>query len=187
MSAQHLHPARNFHAANTVGQGATACIDAQDNGGDTPLHVAAAEGYGSTEGQGRVLEKLLELGADPSLRNTAGDSILHVAAAGGHAVMVARLVDFGVAVNARNNRGSTALLNAANRSDLDMVTLLLDGGASSGIANDNGTTPLMAAATHGHIAICTRGEGGGQLHGTRGQRRQDRSERNVGGRGRTAI
>jgi ankyrin repeat protein len=53
-------------------------VNAQDSGGDTPLHWATWR-----DGR-RLVEGLLAQGADPPLCNAAGMTPLDVATAGGH-------------------------------------------------------------------------------------------------------
>lgn len=82
-------------------------VDARDNLGSSPLHVAAA--------CGRVIiaRLLLYNGADPCLTNTAGQTPLHGAASANRADTVELLDGAGVDVMARDNAGRTPLHAAA--------------------------------------------------------------------------
>ena len=94
--------------------------------GATPLMLAAGMGsfgrqsrrgvavidFGKVEPESRVLEGVtmaINLGADVSAVNQAGDTALHSAAAAGYDTVVQFLVDRGAPLNAKNKRGLTPL------------------------------------------------------------------------------
>ena len=94
--------------------------------GDTPLHVALAEGVGA-----KMMKLLLDHGADPNARNARDDTPLHVAARtpGGVAV-VPILLERGAMLEAANAKGRTPLHVASERgATIDAMRVLLNAGA----------------------------------------------------------
>lgn len=86
----------------------------------------------------------------------AGDTLLHVAAAGFRAAMVETLLAAGADIHARNRRGATALHYAADTNHDDdqaqaaTIAVLLKAGADPDARDKGGTAPL-------HRAVRTRG------------------------------
>ena len=115
-------------------------MDGTGNDGSTALHFAAREGYVN------VVSKLLDLGANPLLRNAENATALHMAAGGGRTVMVARLIDCGIDVNVRDNDGATALHRASGADKVDCVRILLEEGCDINAVTHDGFTPLRFAA-----------------------------------------
>lgn len=124
-----------------------ALIDAKDDAGNTPIHIAAFLGLR------KVVAVLLDLGADPLLRCTSGENLLHRAAQAGCTTMMARFIDLGIDVNAKTDGGNTALHLASQKGVVSCVRVLLDEGAHTDKANDNGWTPLRSAAAHGKADV----------------------------------
>ncbi|WP_028279630.1 ankyrin repeat domain-containing protein [Arthrobacter sp. H5] len=81
------------------------------------------------EGDGVTLQKYLDAGVPVTLTNSAGDTLLMLAAYHGHAALVKDLTDRGTDVNAANDRGQTPLAGAAFKGYLDVVQVLVDAGA----------------------------------------------------------
>jgi len=134
--------------------------------GATPL-MRAAKG-----GDYRIMEALLEGGADPTTRQRNGTTALMIAAGLGRGVgvfskdvgteedmfkAVKLLVDHHVNVNMANDQGQTALHFAARTSDA-MVTLLAGQGAVLDATDRQGRTPLDYAK-----GIGLRGRAGGPV------------------------
>lgn len=123
-------------------------INAQNTAGETPLQLAVSKGYEP------LVTLLLAHGADIALRDSKGQTVLHVATRnwgnGGSTAIATLLLDAGVDLDARNNLGETALHKAVLFAHTSMVRLLLSRGASTSIA-DNwwGGTPLHWAADMG--------------------------------------
>ncbi|KAI9671170.1 MAG: hypothetical protein M1817_003677 [Caeruleum heppii] len=80
----------------------------------TVLHVAASQG------QFKMVELLLDRGADPNLKTSYGRSVLYSAASRGHYAMVELLINRGAKVD-----GSLAFTAAAGQGDMAIVQLLL--------------------------------------------------------------
>ena len=77
--------------------------DERDQSGKTAL-MYAAKGTNA-----RVVEMLLDMGADVNAQDEQGETALIVAAGKGHADIVKLLLDRGADVNARDDWGRTAL------------------------------------------------------------------------------
>lgn len=121
--------------------------------GDTPLHVAArgrkVEGVRSTW-CADILRLLMEHGADVTLPNTQGDTVLHeVCRNPGELSSVNVLLhatNAREALNIRNSLGSTPLHVAVEHcNDRDIVRLLVEKGARPSIANGKGELPFHVA------------------------------------------
>lgn len=127
---------------------------------NTPLHLAVASShtdfYRLPGGHRRVVEALLDRGADPNVLNNEGESPLHVACREGRADLVALLLDRGGEIEARDSSGATPLFFAVMGGNLATIRLLLDRGAKlkaklpDSAGPMAGTTPLMAAQQFGH-------------------------------------
>lgn len=123
-------------------------LDSQNSAGETALQLAVSKGHE------QIVKLLLERKADVTIRDTKGQTVLHVATRnwgnGGSTSIAALLLDAGVDIDARNNLGETALHKAVLFAHTAMVRLLLERGASTRIS-DNwwGGTPLHWAADMG--------------------------------------
>ncbi|KAK4085024.1 uncharacterized protein Triagg1_14 [Trichoderma aggressivum f. europaeum] len=84
-----------------------------DRNGDTPFHYAVRRA--NRRETAEELEVLLAAGADPTVVNKKGETLLHILGAGISHVSLRTffhtLVGRGVDINARNNRGETALFS----------------------------------------------------------------------------
>lgn len=106
-------------------------------GGDTPLMMLARNGWA------RAFDYLLEQGLDYATPTANGDTLLHAAALGPSAEVMARTLALGINVNARNRQGKTAFYIAAHRNRTQHIDLLLSAGADPTIADLKGRTPAM--------------------------------------------
>lgn len=57
----------------------------------------------------KVIQKLVDSGANISAKNSLGNTALHIAAHAGYGKAILALIQFGADIEARNNRGETAL------------------------------------------------------------------------------
>ncbi|MXX88557.1 MAG: hypothetical protein F4213_08070 [Boseongicola sp. SB0677_bin_26] len=119
--------------------GAGAELDARDVLGNTPLHLAVAEGANPG-----VVQALLDAGADPNARNVQGVTPLHVVPGIETGPEVVRmLLRAGADPNAWDSHGLTPLhLAAAVGASLEAVQLLLDAGADPNARAHLGLTAL---------------------------------------------
>ena len=110
---------------------------------DTELALIKA----ADKGDSKVVEALLDSGADINARDEQNQTALHKAASGGHTPIVKLLLERGADVNAKNLFGQTSLLAPLYRGSLDAVRALLDAGADVEARSElSGQTPLLAVS-----------------------------------------
>lgn len=109
---------------------------------DETLALAHALFDAAREGNSALLGSYLTAGAPATLTNTAGDSLLMLAAYHGHPDTVRLILQHGGDANAANDRGQTPLAGAVFKGYTDVARELLDAGADP----DAGTPSARAAA-----------------------------------------
>ena len=119
---------------------AGADVNAQDQGGTTPLHSVAHKGHMD------VMKVLVELGADVNALNRDGATPLHCAAHQGHMDAVSVLVEEGADAHAQNQNGATPLHLAAYMGHVEAVEMLVKQGADVNVHDLRGNTPAMNTA-----------------------------------------
>ncbi|KAE8368290.1 hypothetical protein BDV27DRAFT_122546 [Aspergillus caelatus] len=97
-------PPHQSHRSN----GQASSLNILDARGEFPLYNAAAGGYYDE------VKRLLEQGANPSMRTLFQWTALHWAVGNGHANIVQLLLDYGADINATSDTGSTPLDMAQN-------------------------------------------------------------------------
>jgi ankyrin repeat protein len=95
-----------------------AALNITEDGGRSPLHVAAAHCCTN------VMVLLIEKGAKLELRGKTGETPLHVAAQEGCTEAVALLISKGANINARDNEGRTPLKRAIDYEQNSTADLL---------------------------------------------------------------
>jgi ankyrin repeat protein len=121
-----------------------ALLDAQDERGEPPLHVAISGNYRS------LVDWLLARGADPAVRDRRGNSTLHEAVFADRAPqfpMMKLLLSRGVSVDVAAADGSTPLHLAAASMRIATAELLLESGANVDSRTRLRQTPLHRAAS----------------------------------------
>lgn len=114
--------------------------------GNTALHVASGHGHVS------IIKELVDVFADPAIKNRMGGVPLHVAAMNGHTEAVRALLDIpDIVVDAHNKDGRTPLHVAASRGHSECIRLLVDAGAELEGGDRFGYTALHRAANAGQI------------------------------------
>ncbi|KAG1692623.1 Ankyrin repeat domain-containing protein 50 [Nymphon striatum] len=126
--------------------------DQADNEGWTPLRSAA---WG---GNTKVVEALLEHGAQVENADSDGRTALRAAAWGGHDDIVTKLLEHNAVVNNVDNEGRTALIAAAYMGHAEIVEHLLNNEAEINHEDADGRTALSVAAlcapaSEGHSSV----------------------------------
>ena len=130
-----------------IDQGAN--INEADASGDSPLIMAAYQGY--TE----IVRLLLEAGADvtvvdPGMKATA----LHAAAYAGRSEAAKLLIDYHIDIDKQGpNNGYTALHDAIWQNNIDTAHIIIEGGAKLHIKSHSGQTPLEFALSRNRREI----------------------------------
>lgn len=92
-----------------------------------------------------LVKALIQRGIDHTVRNSSGDTALHVAAESNDVEIAIRLINAGSDVNAKGNGGATPLHYAVQKSEKKMVQALLSWEAKPDALDDGGKTPLELA------------------------------------------
>lgn len=165
-----------------LGQGNAGLVNATENGGWTPLMIAASKG------NLRIVKLLLSRGANVDARSSTDQSALYVASHNGFENVVQLLLDNGADTKIRLKQslesaafgaltggrisimkllltrdptllamptisGATLLHAAAQIGKLETVTILLELGAEVDAKKKDGSTAFACAATLGHVEI----------------------------------
>jgi len=115
-------------------------VDARDDSGQRPLHVAALYG------QAQAVVTLLQLGADAHAVAVNGDTPLHHAST---AAVVTLLLEAGADLHRRNHLGITPLYSAIRLGHASAVTALVQAGAHPEASDGEWWTTLLVGAVTG--------------------------------------
>lgn len=99
------------------------------------------------EGRLEIVEELLLLGVDITVRNADGCNALWLACYNGSHAIIQRLLDAGIDIDLQNGNGATCLMYVASNSKADLVQLLLENGANAGLRNFDDFSALDLAAS----------------------------------------
>ncbi|GFR24301.1 ankyrin repeat family protein [Trichonephila clavata] len=113
----------------------------------TLLHYAAEGGCE------RVIDALIQNGANIEVEDKEKNTPLHRAAKNGYIDIVNTLIGNGADVNKVTIYGRTPLFLAVAEGHMDIVNTLIDKGADVNKAGEDGKTPLCLAAVYGYINI----------------------------------
>ncbi|MEG4804154.1 ankyrin repeat domain-containing protein [Microcoleus sp. ARI1-B5] len=114
-------------------------INAMDQSGNTPLHLAVDRGSQD------IAELLIANGARVNVRNENGQTPLYRAIAIGHNEIAALLINNGTDVNNIDGSGTTPLHKAAHYGTVKILKLLIAKGAEINIQDNQRKTPLDIA------------------------------------------
>ena len=121
-------------------------LEAKDNSGGTPLHIAARNGFKA------IAEILLKNKSDVNARNDQAnrrDTPLHLAVNAGHKAMVELLLANGTDNNAQNDSGWTPLISAAKDNNMEIAKLLIDKKANVNVVDKEGNSALHSTVRNG--------------------------------------
>ncbi|XP_008420982.1 histone-lysine N-methyltransferase EHMT2 isoform X3 [Poecilia reticulata] len=129
----------NLEIVNMLLETGQVDVNAQDNGGWTPIIWAAEHKHV------QVIKSLLNRGADVSIKDKELNVCLHWAAYAGNIDIAELVLNSGCSLASVNVHGDTPLHIAAREGYLECVTLFLSRGADIDIMNREGDTPLSLA------------------------------------------
>ncbi|XP_038133002.1 histone-lysine N-methyltransferase EHMT2 [Cyprinodon tularosa] len=129
----------NLEIVNMLLETGQVDVNAQDNGGWTPIIWAAEHKHVE------VIKSLLNRGADVSIKDKELNVCLHWAAYAGNIDIAELVLNAGCSLSSVNVHGDTPLHIAAREGYLECVTLFLSRGADIDIMNREGDTPLSLA------------------------------------------
>ena len=109
----------------------------------TPLFLAVMH-Y-----QDHLAPLLLEHGADVTIPDNNGYTLLHEIAEHGQEELAAVMLNRGAGIEVRDESGVTPLMTAIDKNRTSMAKLLVSKGANVNAADDDGVTPLLLAAGAG--------------------------------------
>lgn len=99
------------------------------------------------------LEKMINSGLSPNLKNHKGDSLIMLAAYNGSLETTKMLIQKGARVDERNDRGQTPLAGVCFKGNFEMVKLLVENGADIDANNGMGLTPYSFAIMFNRVEI----------------------------------
>lgn len=141
MSGKHLHCAVNINdeeGTRRVLQAGNVKVDVPDKLSFTPLMVAAQKGFT------RLVNILVNHGADVNHKNGSGKDSLMLACFAGHLDVVKYLRKFGASWESRDKGGSTAMHWAADGGHLNVINYMLHDGCKVDVKDNISLwTPLM--------------------------------------------
>ncbi|MHC4501292.1 MAG: ankyrin repeat domain-containing protein [Planctomycetota bacterium] len=118
-------------------------VNAQNEDGETPLHIAAILG------RTKAGELLIDNGADIHARTNAGRTPLHTACSSGEVAVAKLLVEKGADISALDQIKGTPLHTAGHGCNPQIVKLLVEKGADVNARDRYGHTPLYWAVSYG--------------------------------------
>lgn len=108
--------------------------------GKNLLHIAANQGFD------RVVEILLDHGANPNLRcGKYGNMPIHIAALRGYSNIILNLAACGADPDVKNSFGQTPLIIVTESNNIVNASILIDCGANKTIADNRSRTPYSIA------------------------------------------
>ena len=134
-------------------------VNAPNDEGNTPLHLAASSGSYTAPA---IIELLADAGADVNALNRGGETPLHAAlrSRSERSDHVAALLEAGADANVRDDRGWTLLHVAASHSRTNSLSLLVQAGVDPDARNDDSETALDIALRMRNPAVAAALPGG---------------------------
>ena len=99
----------------------------------------------SEAGHSKIVDTLIDAGADANAKDKDGETALMLAVRGNHSKIVGALIDAGADVNAKDKDGETSLMLAVRGRHSKIVGALIDAGADLTARNKDNKTALEIA------------------------------------------
>jgi ankyrin repeat protein len=148
-----LHHAASENALSCVKHliSGKAKISLKNNKNETPLHIAAMNGY--VEAVDLLVKALIKNNNVDALNSLDVNDFtpLHWAAIKGHAIVVSLLANAKAALNTLDKDGHTPLEDAASKGQVAVVDVLIKKGTGVNTHGAQGVTALHRAVKNGHI------------------------------------
>lgn len=103
-------------------------------------------------GHHKIVEMLLEQGANPDVGDEEGNSLPIKAAKNGHYELLSKLIDKGCDVNCCNSSKTPLIVILSYGENPGIIKQILEAGADINLATEDGTTALHYAAFFNHIS-----------------------------------
>ncbi|XP_023215354.1 ankyrin repeat and death domain-containing protein 1A-like [Centruroides sculpturatus] len=124
-------------------------VNTVDKNGQTALHIAAMNNCME------ITEKLIQAGADVSIKDKMGRTAVHLAALKGHHLILVRLLRVGVEIDDRDEEGKTSLHLSAESGHKEAAEILLQHNCDPEAEDTKERTALHIAASLGHADVVT--------------------------------
>gem|GEM_PF-844634 len=138
-------------------------VNQKNSSGQVPWFLLRRPGHDVESGVIDNLKLVLQAGADISVRNNSGDSLLHIAADLGSVEIGKLAVQYGADVNWVNNKGQSPLnrcvtfsFDKIKQQSPELIDFLIAQGADVNLADAQKKTPLHNAASRGDASIIQR-------------------------------
>ena len=126
-------------------------IDSRTNAGVTPMMTAAFCDKQS------AFQILIQNGADPSIKDDNGSSLLYFAAHGGNPSIINKLLLLGLDIDSRGTQGATPLMMfAAAFGKQSALQVLIENGADPSLKADEELSLLHCAVQGGNTSIINK-------------------------------
>ncbi|XP_071090923.1 ankyrin repeat domain-containing protein 39-like [Haliotis cracherodii] len=103
-----------------------------------------------------IIEFLVGMGADASVLDASGDTILHQACIGADEETVKYFISQDIVdINCRGYRGRTPVMVAAEMGSVEVVKLLVSEGADLSLVDTEGCTILHRVCRRGHAEVAS--------------------------------
>ena len=113
--------------------------------------------YSAFRGNLEIFNKLMEVGADPTLTNSSGLNALHLASQGNYPNMIVILVEkYNLDINSRDNKGNSALHWAVYKNSRQAVDYLIYYNIDTNLKDNDGETALGIAMSKGNNYLVKR-------------------------------
>ena len=129
---------------------------AQPNSQNVRGHSALSVALLAAKPNGAIIDRLLDLGASPLLKNRVGDTPLHEAAKINNVMILEKLIKKADTVNPLNNLGVTPLIDAVDKLLPESVDLLIRSGADIHIKTPQGVSAILLAGRQHNVKIMSQ-------------------------------